>query len=126
MAIVLVAAGYESFSVIGLYENPPAGNSIHVNVVGQRFFWNFTCASPCSSPTPGVLVVPHNTTIIMNITSIDVFHSFGIPALRVKADAIPGKLNTLWFSAPIGTYRIQCFELCGNGHYTMIGKLIVV
>lgn len=126
MAIVLIAAAFQSFQVINLYETPPQGNAIHVNVVGQRFFWNFSCSNPCSSSGPGTLVVPHNTTIIMNITSVDVFHSFSIPALRVKADAIPGKSNALWFSAPVGRYRIQCFELCGNGHYTMIGTLIVV
>jgi cytochrome c oxidase subunit 2 len=125
MAIILTSAAFESFQAIAFYNsklNDP--NAIHVTVTAQRFSWSFNCTSGCG--VAGVLTVPHNTTIVLDITSIDVFHSFGIPALRVKADAIPGRTNTIWFSAPAGTYRIQCYELCGNGHAFMIAKLNVV
>jgi len=125
MAITLGSVAFESFQAIGVYNsrlNDP--NAIHVSVTAQRFSWSFNCTSGCG--VAGVLTVPHNTTIVLDITSIDVFHSFGIPALRVKADAIPGRTNTIWFSAPAGTYRIQCYELCGNGHAFMIAKLNVV
>ena len=126
MAVVLTSAGFESFLAIALYEHPPPGPAVHVNVFAQRFAWSFNCTSGCDAHIPGVLTVPANTTIILNITSIDVFHSFGIPALRVKADAIPGRYNPLWFSAPVGVYQIRCYELCGNGHAFMIAKLNVV
>lgn len=125
MAIVLSSAAFESFQAIGVYNsklNDP--NAIHVSVTAQRFSWSFNCTSGCG--VPGVLTVPHDTVIVLNITSIDVFHSLGIPALRVKADAIPGRTNFIWFSAPVGTYKIQCYELCGNGHAFMIAKLNVV
>ena len=126
MAIILASVAFESFQAIGVYDNPPNDpNTIHVNVTGQRFSWSFNCTSPCSS-AGNVLTVPADTVVVLNITSIDVFHSFAIPALRVKADAIPGRFNTLWFRAPAGTYIIQCYELCGNGHAFMIGKLNVV
>ncbi len=128
MASVLAGAGYASFHAIGVYNNPPNGwndpNALHVNVTGQRFSWSFNCTSGCG--VPAVLTVPRNKIVILNITSNDVFHSFGIPDLRVKADAIPGRSNLVWFqvSTP-GTYRILCYELCGSGHAFMIAKLVV-
>jgi cytochrome c oxidase subunit II len=125
MAITLGSAAFESFQAIAVYNsrlNDPS--AIHVSVTAQRFSWSFNCTSGCG--VAGVLTVPHNTTIVLDITSIDVFHSFGIPALKVKADAIPGRTNTIWFSAPAGVYRIQCYELCGTGHAFMVAKLIVV
>jgi len=128
MASVLAGAGYASFHAIGVYNNPPNGwndpNALHVNVTGQRFSWSFNCTSGCG--VAAVLTVPRNKIVILNITSIDVFHSFGIPDLRVKADAIPGKYNLIWFQvSTAGTYRILCYELCGAGHAFMIAKLVV-
>lgn len=134
MAAVLGGAAFASFQAIGVYNNPPHGwndpNALHVNVTAQRFFWSFNCTSGCG--VAGVLTVKAGTVVILNITSIDVFHSFGIPDLRVKADAIPGKFNLVWFevmtpgmcSATVPC-RIQCYELCGPGHAFMIAKLIV-
>ena len=128
MASVLAGAGYASFHAIGVYNNPPNGwndpNALHVNVTGQRFSWGFNCTSGCG--VPAVLTVPHNKIVILNITSIDVFHSFGIPDLRVKADAIPGKYNLIWFQvSTTGTFPILCYELCGAGHAFMRAKLVV-
>jgi len=128
MASVLAGAGYASFHAIGVYNNPPNGwndpNALHVNVTGQRFSWSFNCTSGCG--VPAVLNVPHNKIVILNITSIDVFHSFGIPDLRVKADAIPGKYNLIWFQvSTTGTFPILCYELCGAGHAFMRAKLVV-
>ncbi len=128
MASVLAGAAYASFTAIGVYNNPPGGwnnpDALHVNVTAQRFSWSFNCTSGCG--VPAVLTVPRGKIVILNITSIDVFHSFGIPDLRVKADAIPGRFNLVWFqvSAP-GTFQIRCYELCGNGHAFMIAKLVV-
>jgi len=124
MAVVLGSAAFASFSAIAQYTNPPnSANAVHINVIGSRFQWNFQYSD--GRQVPGQLVVSENTVVVLNITSVDVFHSFGIPSLRVKADAIPGKANTLWFSAPAGIFRIQCYELCGTGHAFMIAKLNV-
>ena len=129
MAVVLGGAAFASFQAIAFYDKPPADpNAVHINVIGSRFQWSFQYLDPSGSvvrEVPGQLVVPANTVVILNITSVDVFHSFGIAALRVKADAIPGKANTLWFKAPptVTPIRIQCYELCGNGHAFMIAKL---
>jgi cytochrome c oxidase subunit II len=127
MASILAVPAVMSFQAIHTYDTIPNDpNAVHVNVVGQRFSWSFGCTTNCDNITPGVLTVPANTTIILNITSIDVFHSFKIPSLKVGADAIPGRYNVVWFTAPVGIYVIQCFELCGNGHALMIAKLNVV
>ncbi|WP_199671353.1 cytochrome c oxidase subunit II [Salinisphaera sp. Q1T1-3] len=66
------------------------------------------------------LVVPVNAKVVLNITSSDVIHSWWVPALGGKTDAIPGRTNHKWFTADaIGTYRGQCAELCGRGHAFM-------
>jgi cytochrome c oxidase subunit 2 len=59
--------------------------------------------------------------------SEDVLHSFFIPAFRVKADVIPGRYNTLWFTATKpGTYHLFCAEYCGTKHSGMIGSIVVL
>ncbi len=126
MAVALGGAAFASFQAIAFYDRPPNDpNAVHITVIGSRFQWSFQYSD--GREVPGRLVVPANTVIILNITSVDVFHSFGIAALRIKSDAIPGKSNMAWFSSPATTtpIRIQCYELCGNGHAFMQAKLTV-
>lgn len=70
----------------------------------------------CSSD----LFVPVNTSFRIMITSTDVIHSFALPALGLKVDAIPGRINQL-FSNPIrlGQFFGQCSEICGSNHSFM-------
>ena len=66
------------------------------------------------------MVVPVHAKVALNITSADVIHSWWVPELGGKMDAIPGKINHKWFRAnQIGVYRGQCAELCGRGHAHM-------
>jgi cytochrome c oxidase subunit 2 len=126
MGIVLIAVGAQTFMALPTYNNPPNDPGLmKVGVTGQQFFWSFTypgnktIACPCE--------VPVNTEIVLNVTSKDVNHQFGIPDFRVKTDAIPGKYNVVWIQPnSIANYTIQCFELCGVGHATMISTLVVV
>ena len=70
--------------------------------------------------------MPINRPVVIQLSSKDVIHSFGIHALRVKQDAIPGLLTPVWFTPTVaGTYDIACSQLCGIGHYRMRGQLIV-
>jgi len=63
------------------------------------------------------IVVPRGKKVRLLLTSNDVIHSWWVPELAVKRDAIPGMINELWFRAEqSGTYRGQCAELCGAGH----------
>lgn len=63
------------------------------------------------------MVVPVDTNIRIQLTGADVIHAFAVPALGVKRDAVPGRLNETWFKATkTGTFYGQCSELCGVGH----------
>ena len=66
------------------------------------------------------LIVPINTVINMEVIGADVIHSFTVPSLGFKIDAIPGRLNSTWFLVEReGVYYGQCSELCGRDHAFM-------
>lgn len=127
MALVLIAAGYQTFAASSNIEIPKTSPSVTIHVLAYQWGWNFTYPSGFYSLNN--LTVPAGEVVILNITSRDVFHSLGIPFLDVKEDAIPGKVNQLWFEIPQpGFYKnaIRCFELCGVGHAFMMANLTVV
>jgi cytochrome c oxidase subunit 2 len=73
------------------------------------------------------LVVPVDKPVIAYISSLDVIHCFASKPLRVTQDAIPGMVIPAHFTpVKLGTYQINCAQLCGNGHYTMRGTIKVV
>jgi len=124
---ILTAAEYQTFAGFSNIEIPDPPNQVTIHVLAFQWGWNFTYPNGKFALTN--LTVPAGGTVILNISSRDVFHSFGIPSLAVKEDAIPGRVNQLWFQAPqVGFYKdaIRCYELCGLGHATMIGNLVVV
>jgi cytochrome c oxidase subunit II len=125
MGIVLVAVGAQTFIALPTYYNPPNDpGKMQVGVAAQQFFFTFNYANNKSST---ILYVPVNTEVVLNVTSKDVNHQFGIPDFRVKTDAIPGKHNIVWIQPnAVQNYTIQCFELCGVGHATMITTLAVL
>ena len=66
------------------------------------------------------LVVPVKTTVRVLVTAADVIHAFAMPAFGVKTDAVPGRINEIWFNADKeGLYYGQCSELCGKDHAFM-------
>lgn len=98
--------------------------SLEVEVVGYQFGWQYTYPNGATS---GTLRVPKGERIQLKVTSRDVFHNYGIPSQRVKADAIPGKVTDTWFEpTETGTYKAQCYELCGVGHSYMESQVIVM
>jgi cytochrome c oxidase subunit 2 len=87
--------------------------------------WKF--AYPGGPSSLDVLRVPANRPVRLLITSRDVIHSFYVPALRVKMDALPGRYTQTWFQADRpGRYEIFCAEYCGLGHSAMLGELVVM
>ena len=75
------------------------------------------------------MVVPTDTTVVLEITASDVIHSWWIPKLGGKADGVPGHVNETWFKIPAGKegiYRGQCAELCGAGHADMRARVRAV
>jgi cytochrome c oxidase subunit 2 len=108
---------------------PPGPPNTHLNihVNGQQFLWRYDYPGSAQVFSYTDMYVPINTTVTLDITASDVDHSWWIPKLGGKADAIPGHTNHTWFriSQP-GTYKGQCAELCGEGHADMIGRVIAV
>jgi cytochrome c oxidase subunit II len=109
---------------------PPAGGAnpcFFVNVTAHQFYFQITYPGNLSRSDVNLIRVPVNRTTVLRVTSMDVFHNFGIREFKIKTDAIPGRTNMIWFKAfATGNYTIQCFELCGAGHTGMIGTLIVM
>lgn len=125
-------------------------NPLRIRVLGEQFAWNFHYPGADGKfgrirpefvnlannnpmgldkegdPNAGDDVVagefhiPVNRPIICDISSKDVIHSFSLPVMRVKQDAIPGMTVPVWFKAiKEGAYEVACAQLCGNNHYSM-------
>ena len=102
---------------------PPNGKALNITVIGRQYIWQFVY--PGANEPDGLgapysyeeMVVPTNTTVSLDIVSSDVVHSWWIPELGGKFQAVPGYHNYTWFkiSKP-GIYRGQCAFLCGRGH----------
>ena len=125
--IVVSLIAWTYGTLLYVEENPLANDedAIQVDVVGYRFGWEFVY--PNNHTTTGELRVPRGTTVKLTVTSDDVFHTFGVPELRVKTDAIPGMETDTWFRAKrTGTYEARCFELCGAGHSFMTADVVVM
>ena len=101
---------------------PPKGigKPLNIKVNGQQYIWRFVYPGPQPLFSYYQMVVPTNTTVTLDITSSDVAHSWWIPKLGGKADAIPGHVNHTWFKIKKpGVYGGQCAELCGINHADM-------
>jgi cytochrome c oxidase subunit 2 len=121
LAMVMFVWGADLFFRIA---RPPA-DSMEVFVVGKQWMWKVQ--HPEGVREINELHVPVNRNVKITLGSEDVLHDYFIPAFRVKMDAVPGKLTTLWFRATKpGTYQIFCAEYCGTQHSGMIGHVTVM
>ena len=121
IALSMFYVGWTSY--VGLRTVPE--DAMEVEVTGQMFSWLFLYEN--DKETENELVVPQGQAIKLNISSIDVVHSFYLPAFRVKVDAVKGMPTYAWFMADeVGEYDIQCTEYCGTDHSAMVGKLRIV
>ncbi len=112
---------------------PPNGKSLNITVIGRQYIWQYIY--PGANEPDGLgapysyvqMVVPTETTVTLDIVSEDVVHSWWIPELGGKFQAVPGYHNYTWFkvSKP-GVYRGQCALLCGRGHARMIASVKAV
>lgn len=133
---------------------PTDPSAVVIRVVGEQFAWNVhypgadgrfgeTSVALVSPTNPlgldrrspygrddvvelGIMHLPVNRPVVIELSSKDVIHSFGVPAMRVKQDAIPGLLAPVWFTpTATGDFDIACSQLCGMGHYKMRGLITV-
>jgi cytochrome c oxidase subunit 2 len=115
-------------------DRPDESDAVVISVESDQFEWfamypgpdgELGTADDIEAPI-NVVHVPVNQPVIIRLTSRDVLHSFFVPVLRLKQDAIPGTIFPIWFEATkTGEYEIVCTELCGLGHYRMRGHLTV-
>lgn len=105
----------------GLLAHPASDGRVTVEARAERWQWVFTYpGNPAAGETFDVLHVPAGRPVDVQITTRDVIHSFWVPRLGGKMDAIPGHTNTLRIEADTpGTYGGICSEYCGFGHSGM-------
>jgi cytochrome c oxidase subunit 2 len=142
LAVVALLAGVLAYSTILLYQvdTIPSHVDEYVDVIGHQWYWEFyypqngtdvnvTYNPSNNTATGGALWVQPNTEVQINVTSDDVIHSFNIPGLGVRIDAIPGRVNNFAFGVPSAalgtTYLIQCTEFCGTYHGIMRAFVVV-
>ncbi len=100
-------------------------DGLEISVIGKQWSWDMVY--PTGKQVTNELVVPVGMPVVLNMTSLDVLHSFYVPSFRVKQDVVPGKRTKLWFqSDKLGEYELFCTEYCGTAHSGMIGKVRVV
>lgn len=154
-ALILVLLAFKSQRVWARVRGIPPAPDVKVEIVAQQFAWNvhYPGADGVFGRTDPALVdetenpigldrtdpnaqddvvtlnqlhVPLHQTILLNLKSKDVIHSFFVPQFRLKQDTVPGLTTHLWLSATkTGQYEIVCAELCGLGHYRMRGFLTI-
>ena len=116
---------------------PPNGRSLRIEVNGQQYVWRYTYPDGDRNPLNNAfsyeeMVVPLDTTVTLAIRGQDVAHSWWIPRLGGKFDAIPGYTNYTWFKIPSSKWKPgteftgQCAELCGRNHANMRARVRAV
>lgn len=144
--LILVMIAVPSFRILRMAEHSPPAD-MTIKVVGSQWFWTYSYPDHDNIEfdsymilekdlKPGQrrllevdrrIVIPESTNVKFLITAADVVHSFAIPALGIKTDAVPGKTNETWTRVEKrGVYYGQCSELCGVNHGFMPIALEVV
>ena len=123
-AIIMAVLFVMTLRTLQTMRNAPR-DSYQIAVEGHQWFWIFRYGDT-GVTTQNVLHLPADRPVEFTITSKDVIHSFWVPQLGGKMDAIPGHVNTTWFvpDKP-GTYAGECAEFCGLQHYAMLFDVVV-
>jgi cytochrome c oxidase subunit II len=153
-ALILVVLTVVTFIYLPDIENPPAsgpdglraeqarfasidqpdpprsgGPYLTIRVNGQQYLWRYDYAGGDQLFSYYEMVVPTDTTVVLEVTASDVIHSWWIPDLGGKVDGVPGHVNETWFKISAGKegiYDGQCAELCGSGHADMRARVRAV
>ena len=132
-AIILIVLFMLSQSIWWSIKGSVPDSNFQVHVTAKQFNWEVTYPGPDGQfgtdddlTLENELHVPINTVVVVTLQSRDVIHSFFLPNLRLKQDAVPGREIRAWFEATEpGRYELPCAELCGFGHSGMLGYLTV-
>ncbi|WP_226480229.1 cytochrome c oxidase subunit II [Natrinema amylolyticum] len=133
-AVIVISLVIWTYGMLLYVEDPGDGGdsaqeeALNVEVTGDSFAWFFEYDNGIESTA--TLRVPAGEQVWIQSTSGDVWHAFGIPEQRVKADAIPGEYDETWFETKESEagqqQEIKCFELCGEYHTSMVGTLQIM
>jgi cytochrome c oxidase subunit 2 len=129
VVILVLIGSFVFYKLPGIKDVPAAsaGNRLHVTVEGRQFYWEFRYEG--GGVAVDRLRVPVNEVVTLDIVAPawDVIHSWWIPKLGGKLDAIPGRVNHTWFEATrTGTFYGQCAEFCGLQHAQMLAAVEVM
>jgi cytochrome c oxidase subunit 2 len=103
----------------------PPNQSLEIYATGKRWMWKFQHIDGQNEINE--LHVPLGRAVKVTFTSEDVLHSLFFPAFRTKADAIPGRYSSVWFTpTKLGEFHLFCAEYCGTRHSGMIGRVVVM
>lgn len=145
--VVLLLLAIPSFQLLTAQYTPPEGAQLTVKATGNQWNWDYEYQTentlsfnsailadsdraaagkedrgvyPRLLAVDNEMVVPVNTMTRVLVTAADVIHAFAMPSFGIKTDAVPGRINEVWFKAEKeGLYYGQCSELCGKDHAYM-------
>lgn len=127
-AAVLVGAAIWTFSTLAAVSGPPVKPALEIHVIGHQWWWEAHYVSNDPSEeftTANEIHIPTGKPVKLDLSTVDVIHSFWVPQLSGKTDLIAGQQNTTWIEADTpGTYRGQCAEYCGLQHAHMAFSVI--
>jgi len=128
IVIITIIFGFVFYKLPGISSAPKAsassGQDIQIKLDAHTFYWQFTY--PNGAISVDELHLPVGKVAELSIRSEDVNHSWWIPQLGGKTDAIPGRTNQTWYQPDkIGTFYGQCAEFCGLFHERMLGRVVV-
>jgi cytochrome c oxidase subunit II len=140
--LILVGIAIPSFRLLKFQVELPKPD-VTVKVYGNQWYWSYEYAAdqgggfrfdsnplekadavkanqPYLLAVDNEMVVPTNANVVLQVVGNDVIHSFSVPSLGFRMDAVPGRLNQTWFNTDReGLYYGQCSRLCGQNHYNM-------
>ncbi len=138
--LILIIIAIPSFKLL-YYTDRPVNPEMTLKVTGYQWYWGYEypdydgltflsnmvpeaeldkATQKRNLSTDNVVVLPTDTTILVQVTAADVLHSFAMPAFGIKTDAVPGRLNETWIRiTKPGVYYGQCSEICGINHAYM-------
>lgn len=120
---VLIYVGADAWNVEKFLDDAPEEAQV-VKVTAQQWFWTFEHED--GRRELGELHLVKDIPYRFEVTSLDVIHSFNTPDQGMMIDAVPGRINSIWFVPDqAGEFLIQCREYCGFSHYQMRAKLFV-
>jgi len=132
-AAILIVLSFMSVSTWAKVKRHAPDSDFELQVTAKQFNWEVVYpgadhqfGTPDDVKFDNDLHVPVNKVVRIHLSSRDVIHSFFLPNLRLKQDAVPGRTILVWFEATKpGKYELPCAELCGFGHSGMKGWLYV-